>query len=150
MAWKIDLSTSTEDRKEKEASSGRWRVKGGGESTLACEGSAQRGVSRPGRGFSGRPGEAAPHRGRDECRGHREMPNGFRTSKEARRAKQGKNEGSEGGDRAGGAWGHSSKGLRGVLTWLRFLRNQSCPLWKTDNNGRKVRADTREEATGII
>ena len=35
-----------------------------------------------GRG-SGRPGEAAPHRGRAECRGHGEVPKGFRTSKEA-------------------------------------------------------------------
>lgn len=32
-----------------------------------------------------------------------EMPKGFRTSKEARRAEQSKNEGSEGGDREGGA-----------------------------------------------
>ena len=52
-----------------------------------------------------------PHRGRGECRGHGEMPKGFKTSKEARRAEQSKNEGSEGGDRAGGAWGHSNMPL---------------------------------------
>ena len=41
MIWKINPSTRTEDKKEKQASSGGWRVKGGGESTLGCEGSAQ-------------------------------------------------------------------------------------------------------------
>ena len=47
------------------------------------------------------------------------MPKGFRTSKEVRRAEQSKNDGSEHGDRAGGAWGHSSKRrrVRGGLTW---------------------------------
>ena len=67
-----NLSTSTEDRKEKEAGSGGQRVKEGSESTLGCEGSAQSPVSRSGgrgRG-SGRPGEAAPHRGRGKCRDH--------------------------------------------------------------------------------
>ena len=58
-------------------------MKEGSESTLGCEGSAQRGVERiRGRG-SGRPGEAAPDRGMGEYRGHGEMPKGFRTSKEA-------------------------------------------------------------------
>ena len=46
MIWKINLSTSTEDRKEKEAGLGRWRVKGGSESTLGCEDSAQRGCEQ--------------------------------------------------------------------------------------------------------
>ena len=50
-----------------------------------------------GRG-SGRPGEAAPYRGRGECRGHGEMPKGFRTR---RPGEQSKNEGSKGRDRAG-------------------------------------------------
>ena len=48
------------------------------------------------------------------------MPKVFRTSKEARRAELSKNEGSEGRDRAGGAWGHSQqqgKGEKGGLTW---------------------------------
>ena len=35
-----------------------------------------------------------------------EMPKGFRTSKEVRRAEPSKNERSEGRDRAGGTWGH--------------------------------------------
>ena len=43
MIWKINLSISTEERKEKEAGSEGWRVKEGSESTLGCEGSAQRG-----------------------------------------------------------------------------------------------------------
>ena len=81
---KINFSVSTEDEKEKEASSGGWRVKEGSESTLGCEGSAQRGCEQIwGGGSSGRPGEAAPHRGMGEYRGHREMPKGFRTSKVA-------------------------------------------------------------------
>ena len=46
MIWKINLSTSTEDRKEKEAGSGGSGVKGGSESTLGCEGSAQRGCAQ--------------------------------------------------------------------------------------------------------
>ena len=80
---KINFSVSTEDEKEKEASSGGWRVKEGSEFTLGCQGSAQSGCEQiRGRG-SGRPGEAAPHRGRAKCRGHGEVPKGFRTSKEA-------------------------------------------------------------------
>ena len=48
------------------------------------EGSAQRGCEQIWRRerHSGRPGEAAPHRGRGECRGHGEMPKGFRTKKQ--------------------------------------------------------------------
>ena len=48
MIWKINLSTSTEERKEKEAGSGGQRVKEGSESTLGCEGSAQSPVNRSG------------------------------------------------------------------------------------------------------
>jgi len=44
--WKINLSTRTEDKKEKEAGSGGWRVKEGSESTLGCEGSPQRGCEQ--------------------------------------------------------------------------------------------------------
>ena len=87
------------------------------------------GVSRSGVGRgSGRPGGAAPHRGRGKCRGHGEMPKGFKTSKEARRAEQSKNEGSEGGDRAGGAWGHSNKEVRGVLTWSEIFKKSVLPF----------------------
>ena len=71
-------------RKRKWAQRGQ-RVKEGSESTLGCEGSAQSGgeqIQERGRG-SGRPGEAAPHRGMGKCRGHREVPKVFRTSKEA-------------------------------------------------------------------
>ena len=67
-----NLSTSTEDKKEKETSSGGWRLKEGRESALGLEGSDQRGCE-PIWGMgrrSGRPGEAAPHRGRGGCRGH--------------------------------------------------------------------------------
>ena len=41
---KINFSVSTEDEKEKEASSGGWRVKEGSEFTLGCQGSAQGGA----------------------------------------------------------------------------------------------------------
>ena len=67
-----NLSTSTEDRKEKEAGSGGQRVKKGSESTVGCKGSAQSQCEQiwgKGQG-SGRPGEAAPHRGMGQCRGH--------------------------------------------------------------------------------
>ena len=43
-------------------------------------------VSRSGEGGSSRPGEAAPHRGRGRCRGHREVPKGFRTRRQESRA----------------------------------------------------------------
>ena len=46
MTCKINLSTSTEDRKEKEAGSGGQRVKEGSESTLDWEGSAQSGCEQ--------------------------------------------------------------------------------------------------------
>ena len=59
------------------------------------------------------------------------MPKGFRTSKEVRRAEQSKNDGSEGGDRAGGAWGHSSNRRRGRTDLFEVLRNHSCALLKT-------------------
>ena len=39
----INLSAFTEDEKEKKAGSGGWRAKEGSESTLAPDGSAQRG-----------------------------------------------------------------------------------------------------------
>ena len=101
MIWKINLSTRAEDKKEKEAGSGGWRVKEGSESTLGCEGSPQRGCEQIwGWGGAQADLERLLHTG---CRGHREIHKGFRTSKEARRADQNKNEGSEGRDRAGGA-----------------------------------------------
>ena len=46
MIWKINLRTRTEDKKEKDASSEGWRVKKGSESTLGCEGCAQRGCEQ--------------------------------------------------------------------------------------------------------
>ena len=84
MIWKINLSTRTEDRKEKEAGLGGWRVKEGNESTLRERALLRAGVSRSAGRGSGRPGEAAPHRGRGGCRGHREMPKAFRTRQESR------------------------------------------------------------------
>ena len=71
-------------RKRKWAQGGQ-RVKEGSVSTLGFEGSAQSGgeqIWERGRG-SGRPGEAAPHRGMGKCRGHGEVSKVFRTSKEA-------------------------------------------------------------------
>ena len=50
MIWKINLSTSTEERKEKEAGSGGWRVKEGSESTLWGRALLRDGVSRSGGG----------------------------------------------------------------------------------------------------
>ena len=47
---KINFSVSTEDEKEKEASSGGWRVKEGSEFTLGCQGSAQSGCEQIWRG----------------------------------------------------------------------------------------------------
>ena len=83
MIWKINLSTSTEERKEKEAGSWGWRVKGEVSLHWGVRALLREGVSRSGVGRgSGRPGGAAPHRGRGKCRGHGEMPKVFRTSKE--------------------------------------------------------------------
>ena len=87
-------------RKRKWAQGGQ-RVKEGSESTLGCEGSAQRSCEQIwGSGGAQADLERLFHTG---CRGHRQIHKGFRTSKEARKADQSKNEGSEGRDRAGGA-----------------------------------------------
>ena len=88
MIWKINLSTRTEDKKGKKAGPEGWRVKEGSESTLGCEGSAQRGCEQIwGGGSSGRPGEAAPHRGRGGCRDHEEMSKMFRTRRQESRVR---------------------------------------------------------------
>ena len=50
MIWKINLSTSTEERKEKEAGSGGWRVKGEVSSHWGVRALLREGVSRSGRG----------------------------------------------------------------------------------------------------
>ena len=135
MIWKINLSTSTEERKEKEAGSGGWRVKEGSESTLGCE-DAQSGCEQiwGGRG-SGIPGEAAPHRGRGECRGHREMPKGFRTRRQEsgvrmRGVKAETEQEEPGGTPVTGGGGQ---------TWFEVLRNHSCALQKTDSKWGRVR-----------
>lgn len=52
-----------------------------------------------------------------------------------RRAELSKNEGSEGGDRAGGAWGHSSNRRRGRTDLFEVLRNHSCALQKKAVSG---------------
>ena len=70
-----------------------------------------------------------------------------------KRAELSKNEGSEGGDRAGGAWGHSSKRrrVRGGLTWSEvYKETNSCALQKTDSKWGRVSVDTSEEASRII
>ena len=131
-----NLSTSTEDRKEKEAGSGGQRVKEGSESTLGCEGSAQSPVSRSGAGGAG---IRQTWRG---CSTQRDGPvQGTlrrcpRCSEQGgRRAEQSKNEGREGRDRARGAWGHSSKKRRGRLDLFEVLRNCSCALQKKTVSG---------------
>ena len=63
---------------------------------------------------------------------------------------QSESEGSEGGDRAGGAWGHSSNRRRGRTDLFEVLRNHSCALQKTDSKWGRVRVDTSEEASRII
>ena len=81
------------------------------------------------------------------------MPKGFRTSKEVRRAEQSKNDGSEGGDRAGGAWGHSSKRkrVRGGLTWSEvYKETNSCALQKTGSKWGRGRMNISKEAAGKI
>ena len=97
-----NLSTSTEDRKEKEAGSGGGRVKEGSESTLGCEGSAQRAVSRSQRE---RQGLRQTWRGCSSQReGQVQGPRGDAQGVQDKEAgEQSKNEGSEGRDRAGGA-----------------------------------------------
>ena len=57
---------------------------------------------------------------------------------------------SEGRDRAGGAWGHSSNRRRGRTDLFEVLRNHSCALQKTDSKWGRVRVDTSEEAPRII
>ena len=57
---------------------------------------------------------------------------------------------SEGRDRAGGAWGHSSNRRRGRTDLFEVLRNHSCALQKTDSKWGRVRVDTSEEASRII
>ena len=59
---------------------------------------------------------------------------------------------SEGRDRAGGAWGHSSKRrrVRGGLTWSEvYKETNSCALQKTDSKWGRVKVDTSEDITGI-
>ena len=78
------------------------------ESTLWVEGSVERGVSRSG-------GELRQTwRGCSSQReGRVQGPQGVQDKQGGRRAELSKNEGSEGRDRAGGAWGHSSIRRRG-------------------------------------
>ena len=97
-------------------------MKEGSESTLGCEGSAQRGCEQiwEGGGTQADLERLLPIEGWASAGVTGGMPKVFRTSKEARRAELSKNEGSKGRDRAGGAWGHSQqqgKGEKGGLTW---------------------------------
>ena len=50
---------------------------------------------------------------------------------------QSENEGTEGRDRAGGAWGHSSNWRRGRTDLLEALRNHSCALQKKTASGER-------------
>ena len=68
-----------------------------------------------------------------------------------RRAELSENEGSEGRDRAGGAWGHSSKKRRGRgrLMWSEVF-NVSLLCFAENSKWGRVRAGTNEKATGRI
>ena len=120
---------------------------GGSESTLGCEGSAQRGCEQiwAGRG-SGRPGEAAPHRGRGECRGHKEMPKGFRRRRQRSRVRMRGMRAETEQEEAGGTPVTGGGGQ----TWFEVLRNHCCALQKTDSKWGRVRVDAIEEAPRII
>ena len=116
MIWKINPSTRTEDKKEKQASSGGWRVKEGSESTLGCEGSAQRGCEQiwGGRGTQADLERLLLTEGGADAGAPGRCPRG--SGQGGRRAEW--EWGGEDGDRAGGPWGHSSKRwVRGRLTW---------------------------------
>ena len=146
MIWKINLSTSTEERKEKEAGSGGWRVKEGSEFTLGCEGSAQRGCEHIWK------------------RGLRQTRRGCSSQREGRvQGPQGDAQGVQ--DKEAGEWSEN-EGVRveteqeepggtpvrggGGQTWFEVLRNHSCALQKTDSKWGRMRVDTSEEATRII
>ena len=102
---KINHTASTEDEKEKEAGSGAWRVKEGSESTLGCEGSAQRGCEQI---WGGGGTQADLERLLLTEGGAGAGATGDVQGGQDREAgEQSENEGSEGRDRAGGAWGHS-------------------------------------------
>ena len=68
-----------------------------------------------------------------------------------RRAELGENEGSEGKDKAGGAWGHSSKKRRGRggLMWSEVF-NVSLLCFAENSKWGRVRAGTNEKATRRI
>ena len=105
-------------------------------------------ISGRGRG-SGRPGEAAPHRGMGGCRGHRGDVQGVQ-DKEIREQSWVKMRGVRVETE------QEEPGVTPVIgggdDWygLRFSRNHSCALQKIDSKLRTVRVDTSEEATGII
>ena len=124
MIWKINLSTSTEERKEKEAGSEGWRVKEGSEFTLGCEGSAQRGCEHIWR------------------RGLRQTRRGCSSQREGRvQGPQGDAQGVQ--DKDAGEW-NENEGARveteqeepggtsvrggGGQTWFDVLRNHPCAL----------------------
>ena len=102
-----------------------------------CRGRALlRGILSRSRGGSlGRPGKAAPHRGRGGCRGHREVPKGFRTRRQEsgvrmRGVKAETEQEEPGGTPVTGGGGQ---------TWFEVLRNHSCALQKTDSKWGRVR-----------
>ena len=135
MIWKINLSISTQDKKEKEASSGGWRVTEGSESTLDGEGSAQSGCEQIW-GWGGAQADLERLLLTDEGVGAGTMGRCPRCSGQGgRRAEQSKNEGCEGRDRARGAWGHSSRKRRERLDLFEVLRNCSCALQKKTVSG---------------
>ena len=135
------LSARTEDRKEKEGGSGGWRVKEGSESTLG--GGSRSGVGRG----SGRPGEAAPHRGRGRCRSLGEPRGSGQARRQESRVRM-REERAELEQEEPGVTPVKEEGED--LHSLRFLKNHSCALWKTGSKWGRGRVNISEEATGKI
>ena len=103
MVWKINPSTRTEDKKEKQTSSGGWKVKEEVSPHWGMRALLRGAVSKSGEGEGLRQtwrGCSTKREGRvqgpqGESQGVQDKQGGQESSK---------NEGSEGRDRAGGAW----------------------------------------------
>ena len=103
------------------------KSEGGSESTLGCEGSAQSGCEQI--WACGRGAQADLERliltvGGVGAGARCPRGSGPERTQESRVRRRG-----EGRDRAGRAWGHSSRRWR-LVTDLKFLKNHTCALWK--------------------
>ena len=122
-------------------------MKEGSESTLGCEGSAHRGGEQIGGGTQADLERRLLTEGGAGAGATGDVQGG--QDREA--GEQSENEGSEGRDRAGGAWGHSSKKRRGRgrLMWSEVF-NVSLLCFAENSKWGRVRAGTNEKATGRI